>query len=242
MLLLYVLASLGFALLGGFFFWNMRTGTSTCCGETCPEWEWPEASNNPRIVYSIDHRARDGKTWPSDPFDARGISHKEKIVLEAPAFWCGSLTLENRDQVLLVNGQPIKVGESYNRRYWFFSWNPWVFLTTQFEVANQGALRQGRAIYVCGEIKEGFLPNPLGLLVLGVLAVLAGKEALEEKNKVLLGSIVAGGILSGITGGLMGRDIGELFGMVFGGITGALVGATVIAGMVTGIVEEIRNR
>ncbi len=89
----------------------------------------------------------------------------------------GGIDLTRQDEVLIVNGQALAEGESFSRLRIFPSLNPWLFNSTRTEITNRGVFdcfldeefneQTIDALYVYGSVSEGWLPNPLGLIILG---------------------------------------------------------------------------
>jgi hypothetical protein len=203
-----------------------------------------------KIAYRIDY-------WPRQAFgifqidgdifqpSSAGVSTKE-VTLTPRVFWYRKLTLKNQDQVLVANGHPLQQGETYRRFFLFPSLNPWALLTTRYEITNQGNLGDGKTIYVCGDVKESFLPSPIGLVIFIIIGWSFERESsgtsLRTRNnnhdRALLVALAVGVILGGGSGGIMGWDVGKLLGMIIGAITGALFGAFFVPVNVLSMIEE----
>jgi hypothetical protein len=94
--------------------------------------------------------------------------------------WTGhGIRLERRDEVLVVEGRPVATGGSDSQLDVNLSWNPWLLTSVRTTVANRGVyscltdLGSGEkqaldALYVYGSVSEGWVPNPLGLVLLAV--------------------------------------------------------------------------
>jgi hypothetical protein len=106
-------------------------------------------------------------------------------IAQGPEFsdmWSGSgIKLERQDDKLLVNGKSLEVGESSDWFRVYPTLNPWLLETTHTEITNRGVFdcykilgedTVGRqdidALYAYGGISEGWLPNPLGFVILGI--------------------------------------------------------------------------
>jgi hypothetical protein len=106
-------------------------------------------------------------------------------IAQGPEFsnmWSGSgIKLERQSDKLIVNGKSLEVGESASWFRVYPTFNPWLLETTYTEIANRGVFdcykvlgedtveRQSiDALYVYGDVSESWLPNPLGLVILGV--------------------------------------------------------------------------
>jgi hypothetical protein len=120
---------------------------------------------------------------------AYGASNESRIVLSPQAPWYGNLILERQGQVLIVNDQPLQSGETYSTFRWFPTLNPWLLSTAHFTVKNEGMLgktiegsRSPTAIYVSGDVREGWLPNPIGFMILGVGVMLLVSGVRQRKS------------------------------------------------------------
>ena len=93
----------------------------------------------------------------------------------------GGIDLERQGDELLVNGKSLEVGESSGWFRVYPTLNPWLLETAYTEIANHGVFdcyqvlgedtveRQSiDALYVYGDVSESWLPNPLGLVILGI--------------------------------------------------------------------------
>ncbi len=96
--------------------------------------------------------------------------------------WSGSgITLERQGETLVVNGKSFGIGESSSWLRVYPTLNPWLLETTRTTISNRGVFDCYRilgedaiekqaidALYVYGGVSEGWLPNPLGLVILGI--------------------------------------------------------------------------
>jgi hypothetical protein len=98
-----------------------------------------------------------------------GVSSENHITIAPTSFWYGNLVLERHDDDISVNGHILQPGETRTWVRWFPSINPWLLLITHFTVTNSGPIDSVAhdAIYIFGEVSEAWLPNPLGLIILG---------------------------------------------------------------------------
>jgi hypothetical protein len=91
------------------------------------------------------------------------------------------INLERQGDKLVVNGKSLEVGESSGWFRVYPTFNPWLLETTYTEITNRGVFdcyqelgedtverRNIDALYVYGGVSESWLPNPLGLVILGV--------------------------------------------------------------------------
>ena len=121
-----------------------------------------EISSDTRIVYCVS-------IWPRQAISGGaiyddGTSNQDEIKVR-------DLNLRRDEQILFVNNHSINPNESYKMVLWSASINPWLIFTNSFEIKNEGITSMGSnvpVLYVSGDVHEGWLPNPLGLIILGV--------------------------------------------------------------------------
>jgi hypothetical protein len=106
-------------------------------------------------------------------------------IAQEPEFsdtWSGSgISLERQGETLVVNGKSLVTGESSSWLRVYPTLNPWLLETARTTISNRGVFDCYRilgedaiekqaidALYVCGGVSEGWLPNPLGLAILGI--------------------------------------------------------------------------
>jgi hypothetical protein len=83
------------------------------------------------------------------------------------------LELTRDGQTIFVNAHPLLTGETYKMTRWKMSFNPWVLFTRRFEIKNDRvvtsteAVENVDALYVSGDVYEGWFINPLGLVIFG---------------------------------------------------------------------------
>jgi len=142
-----------------------------------------EINSDTRIVYCIS-------IWPRQAISGgaiydEGTSNQDEIKVR-------DLNLKRDEQALLVNNHPVNPQESYETVLWRASISPWLIFTSRFEIKNEGITSIGSSdpsnvLYVSGDVHEGWLPNPLGLIILGVgiwLFRQGKKEQKQEPNKI----------------------------------------------------------
>jgi len=123
-----------------------------------------------------------------------GDSDEEHVVMpKRPIlpFWYGDLVLEKRGQNLVVNGRLLLPGRKYWQLNVFPTVNPWLLLSASLTVVNHGydnrwSSMATDAIYVFGDLREGWLPNPLGMIILGTgiwLLVRGIRKTRHARNK-----------------------------------------------------------
>jgi hypothetical protein len=106
-------------------------------------------------------------------------------IAQGPEFsdtWSESgINLERRGDMLIVNGEVLETGESSSRLRVYPTLNPWLLETARTTISNRGVFdcyqvlggdavetQNIDALYVYGGVGEGWLPNPLGLVIVGV--------------------------------------------------------------------------
>jgi hypothetical protein len=106
-------------------------------------------------------------------------------IAQGPEFsdtWLGSgINLERQGDTLIVNGESLKAGASTSRLRAYPMLNPWLLETARTTIHNRGVFdcyqvlgedavetRSIDALYVYGSVSEGWFPNPLGLVILGI--------------------------------------------------------------------------
>jgi hypothetical protein len=136
-----------------------------------------------RIAYCLSLYPR--SRWGGAPY-VYGATAEDKVTLSPPVLWHGNLVLERQEKAIIVNGQILQPGETYTRFRWFPSLNPWLVLTVHLKVTNGGILEDHsvatEAVYVSGDVNEGWLPGPLGLIILGVGVWLLVRGVKEQRS------------------------------------------------------------
>lgn len=81
--------------------------------------------------------------------------------------------VERVDTGIKVNGILLRIGESHSWIEYYPTINPWVIYNAKMTITNKGNVNDSKAVYVEGEIREGWFLNPLGiiLLLLGIYLV-----------------------------------------------------------------------
>lgn len=144
---------------------------------------YPEdMSPDTRIAYCIS-------LWPLYAISGGGIyalgtaDHDEITVKR--------LNFERQGQTLVVNDHPLAIGETYSTVRWIPSLNPWLIFTWRIVVKNEGPnqadLSTSRdTLFVSGDVYEGWLPNPVGFLILGsgIWFVTRGKKARRGEHRM----------------------------------------------------------
>ncbi len=127
-------------------------------------------------------------------------------IAQGPEFsdaWSGDgINLERQGDMLIVNGESLAPEASTS---WFRAYptlNPWLLETTYTTISNRGVFDCYQvlgeeavetttidALYVYGGVSEGWLPNPLGLVIagLGVWLLIRGARGFKgnRQDKVL---------------------------------------------------------
>jgi hypothetical protein len=147
----------------------------------------PSADASTRITYCISW-------WPRNAISGGGVaaygaSDQDRVEISPTGAFGKSLTVERQEQILIVNGQTLQVGETCSWSYWLPSLNPWLLLTSRLTIVNRGMVGTVRkmdqdqiieietdAMYLSGDLTEGWAPNPLGLacLLIGVWLLAQG--------------------------------------------------------------------
>lgn len=138
-----------------------------------------EINSNTRIVYCINFWPRDAVSgaWVEDG----STDQNELAVLE--------IHLRRDEQTLFVNNHLLNTGETYETAGWTPSINPWVLYTHGFAIKNEGLLTSiesstsTNALYVSGDVYEGWSTNPLGFIILGsgIWLFWQGKKELRQE-------------------------------------------------------------
>ena len=90
--------------------------------------------------------------------------------------WYNPIDIERVDTEINVNGKLLEKGESTTWFEYYPTINPWVINNIRMTVTNQGHLDDSDAVYVEGEIREGWLLNPLGMILLALGIYLVRKK------------------------------------------------------------------
>jgi hypothetical protein len=123
----------------------------------------PGTTQDTRIGYCISYYPL--KAISGGRIYASGSTNQDEITVDP-------LVFRREDETLFVNGHPINSREVYKQTDWRLSANPWLIITTRFEIRNDGitpidSLASANMLFVSGKAVEGWLPNPLGLIILG---------------------------------------------------------------------------
>ena len=150
-------------------FWIMRlANVDFPCGSGLGRQ--PELTADTSIAYCISLYPR----WASGGTDyAVGTSDTNEVVIQPQEFWHGAIELRREQERLYVNGTPLSAGSSITLSRFMPTLNPWIVYTVEFVIRHSGPIRDEQtqpsdALYVYGEANEGWLPNPLGFLILAV--------------------------------------------------------------------------
>ena len=140
-----------------------------------------EIDSDTRIVYCIS-------IWPRQAISGgaiygEGTSNQNEVTVR-------ELSFKRSGQTLFVNNHALNTGEVYKTTKWTLSISPWVLFTRRFEITNEGLFTPSEAstptdvLYVSGNVYEGWLINPLGLLILGcgIWLFRQGKKELKQES------------------------------------------------------------
>ncbi len=99
------------------------------------------------------------------------------------------LEIRRKNQSISINFHPLVLGEIYQKFHWFPSINPWLILTYRYEVKNEGIspLKSPTSpdmIFISGDVYEGWLPNPVGFIILGCGVWLIWQGRKEQKQEL----------------------------------------------------------
>jgi hypothetical protein len=86
-------------------------------------------------------------------------------------------------ETVYVNNRPLDVGARYETTRWTATRNPWIIHTNRFEVRNEGLISVDSSaapdvLFISGDVQQGWVPNPLGLIL-----ILAGMVLLLREFK-----------------------------------------------------------
>jgi hypothetical protein len=138
-----------------------------------------EINSNTRIVYCINF-------WPRDAFSGAwvddGSTDQNEIAVR-------EIHLRRDEQNLFVNNHLLNTGETYEKVRWTPSINPWLLLIRGFAIKNEGLLTSiesstaTNALFVSGDVYEGWFINPLGFIILGsgIWLFWQGKKELKQE-------------------------------------------------------------
>jgi hypothetical protein len=139
-----------------------------------------EIKSDTRIAYCIS-------VWPLEALSGGGIydygsTSQDEVTIR-------DLALRRDGQTLFVNAHPLATGEIYKTTKWKMSFNPWILFTHRFEINNKGLITSTEsvetvdALYVSGDVYEGWFINPLGLIILGcgIWLFRQGKKELKQE-------------------------------------------------------------
>jgi hypothetical protein len=121
-------------------------------------------------------------------------------IAQGPEFsdtWSGyGIDLERQGDKLILNGKSLEVGESSSRLRVYPTLNPWLLETARTTISNRGVFDCYQvwgedtvetavigALYVYGSVSEGWLPNPLGLVILGIGIWLLVRGILKRRGR-----------------------------------------------------------
>ena len=140
-----------------------------CSGEEDVRQEGMDA--NTRIAYCISF-------WPFNMggggIFALGTSDQEEAQVSGLRF--------RRDgETLYVNNRRLSINGRYETVRWSASRNPWLILTNRFEIKNNGLIAASSneppdILFISGDVQQGWIPNPLGLIMLAAGMVLILRE------------------------------------------------------------------
>jgi hypothetical protein len=121
-----------------------------------------------RMAYCISESPR--QAISGGGIFASGATNSNELSLEG-------ITLKRHDQILFVNNNPINPKGSYETTLYSFTISPWFFFTSHITIINDGIQDIGipeqiDILIISGYVEEGWFPNPLGLIILGIGIIL----------------------------------------------------------------------
>jgi hypothetical protein len=138
-----------------------------CSGEEDVGQESMNAST--RMAYCIS-------VWP---FNMRGGGIFAQGTSDQDEAQIGGLRFRREGETLYVNNHPLDSGVHYEIIRWTVTRNPWLILTNRFEIRNDGLIAAFSGtgpdvLFISGDVFQGWMPNPLGLVILaaGMILVL----------------------------------------------------------------------
>jgi hypothetical protein len=153
------------------------------CEGTAP----PPVSASTRIAYCISYIPRNAISGGG--IYAHGSSDDEVVTVTPNVGWHGSLTLERQGEGLVVDGHLLHPGDSFSRLQWWPTLNLWVLFTHRMTVTNEGVSdgpyqTPTDAAYLSGDVVAGWLPSPVGLvvLVIGIVMIIRGTRRSSQSQ------------------------------------------------------------
>jgi hypothetical protein len=140
-----------------------------CSGEENVRQEGMSAST--RLAYCLSF-------WPFNMggggIYALGTSDQEEARVSG-------LRFRREGETLYVNNRPLEIYERYETVRWTMPRNPWLILTNHFEIRNAGLISDSPnttsdVLFISGDVQQGWLPNPLGLIMLAAGMILILRE------------------------------------------------------------------
>ncbi len=138
------------------------------CNQGGPEGRILPTTEATRMTYCISFFPRNA-VGMGQTLDY-GTSDKDQMTWHPPLlrFWLGQLRIERDGETLVVNGHVLDA-ENYDRFRWFPSINPWLLTTARVSISNKGKyVGSTDCLYLLGRVEEGWLPSPVGLVLLGI--------------------------------------------------------------------------
>jgi hypothetical protein len=91
------------------------------------------------------------------------------------------LRFRREGETLYVNNRPLRLSDRYETVRWTMQRNPWLILTNRFEIKNEGLISVSAdqppdVLFISGDVQQGWIPNPLGLVMLFAGMVLILRE------------------------------------------------------------------
>lgn len=162
----------------GFIVMFFEVGRNAYADFPCYGFGFEPTDRESRISYGITYVLRN--VISGGGCLARGESKENEITIsDKDRFW--PIIIKRENDEILVNGQLLRVNESYTWWRASPSVNPWVIYTVKFKARNQGKpeiTNSDDIIDVSGEFREGWLPNPIGfgIFILGFYLIRKNKN------------------------------------------------------------------
>ncbi len=137
-----------------------------------------------RVAYCIDYKGR--YVISGAGIYAEGASTQDRLTVTSnyeEGF--EPVVLKREDEILYVNNRALHKNQLYSDWNWYPSSNLMLLFANHLTIRNAGIDGSRNVLFATGEVKEGWLPNPIGLSILVVGIVLiwsAGKKGRSIEN------------------------------------------------------------
>jgi hypothetical protein len=115
------------------------------------------------------------------PFNMRGGGIFAVGTSDQDEAQVSGLRFRRDAETLYVNNRRLNINGRYETVRWSASRNPWLILTNRFEIKNSGLISADSTVppdvlFISGDVQQGWIPNPLGLIMLAAGMVLVLRE------------------------------------------------------------------